>query len=538
MMDKYYIKIKKSRLAGYLAAIVCVAFATGILFLFQSGLGKEYTGLVYLLVIAVVAAISGTRPAILAAVLSFLSWDFFFLPPYFTFLIYDQRDWILLIVFLVIGIMTGQITGKMRAREEEAVSREKEISALYRASLSINTQVNIENFYPVLMEQIMSGTGAIGCAIIRDPRNNQNSVPFEITAQAGDVCAVEQDGTRAVIKWAVENAKAVGLGPPQELFGFENIFWPISVPHEEIISDSSRRKDIFLPLCLGDHLFGVLYADPGSNSSFNEESFRLLVTFASIITTAMERQRLIEESAKAVARHESEHLKSVLFSSLSHNLKNPLVSLNTTLSSLRQGDVSWDAETIKELLALMAEDFERLTENINDLLNLAQLESGIWKPKQEWYELREIVSTGISQLPDTEYNRIRVEIPDESFLIWVDSVQMSQVVRHLVENALKYSPAESPVAIGAKADSAGIQLWIDDHGEGIPPEEREAVFTKFYKEKAYDKKAASGTGLGLSICREIIRAHKGSIRIENSPFGGARFIVTLPLEGSSEGRKQ
>jgi two-component system sensor histidine kinase KdpD len=289
-------------------------------------------------------------------------------------------------------------------------------------------------------------------------------------------------------------------------------------------------KGNFLPLIVNNNILGILYVNTNNDLDFSLSRGKLIVTFSGIISTILERYRLMEEYAYIAGLRESERLKSILFSSLSHNLKNPIVSLKATMSSLKQEDINWNPQVLREHLTYMDEDINRLNENIENLLNLAQLESGTWKPKQEWYDLREIISIAIGQLTEKEYNRVQIQLPDEFFLIWVDSVQMAQVIRHLLENALDYSPPSSPVIISASSDNRGVKLWVDDCGPGIPADEREEVFQKFYNKQLQGSKYSKRTGLGLAICKEIVQVHQGNIRVESSDSGGARLIVTLPSQ--------
>jgi two-component system, OmpR family, sensor histidine kinase KdpD len=519
----YYSKLN-SPWAGYLVALMLVALATGILTAFLGTLDKANMGLIFILVVAISAAISGIRSALTAAMLGFLCWNFFLLPPYHTFRISDQSDWLMLFVFLVIGMIVGQITGKMKTREAEAVVREKEMEAFYKASMSINTQVTLKEVLPLLVEQIQNNTGAKSCAIIQRSEGEK----FIVTAEQGDTAHLKAENTSKIIEVVIQENKSVGLCAPPKDFNSRDINWPASISLQDISGIFAGSNDVFLPLRIEEHTLGVLYVSPGANESFNVTDCRFLVTFASILTIVLERNRLMEEAAEAAAVRESEHLKSVLFSSMSHNLKNPLVSLNATVSSLKEEDFVWDPVIIREHLKYMEEDVSRLMENIENLLNLAQLESGIWKPKQEWYDLREIVGIATSQLSEREYHRIKMEVPDEFLLIWVDSVQFSQVLRHILENALQYSPPDSRVIISAYANNREINFWVDDNGPGVPENEREKIFDKFYHVRNSVKKPGAGTGLGLAICQEIVQAHKGAIKVETSPEGGARFVVSLP----------
>ena len=344
-------------------SIFSVAASTLVLWTVRPYLHKAHFGLVYLLVVATVAASRGTQAALLAAVLSFLAWNYFLIPPFYTFTVADPLDWLLLFTFLAIAALIGHRTGHLQEREAEAIAREKETAALYK-----------------------------------------------------------------------------------------------------------------------------------------------------------------------------EKLKSVLLSSLSHNLKTPLASLTATLSNLEQEDIEWDKKTLQDHLTFMAEDVNRLTEYIDNLLSLAQLESDNWEPKREGVELTELVSTALRHLPENDYHRIQVEIPETFPFIWVDFVQISQVIRHLVENALTYAPSKSKIKIRATAQENEIEFWIEDQGPGIPISEREQVFHKFYRGEIAIKQGTRGTGLGLAICHEIVQAHQGTIQIQDALPSGARVRVMLPTERKRKNR--
>jgi two-component system sensor histidine kinase KdpD len=520
---KYFYKI----LEGYIVAAISVILATGGLWLLKHILEKAHMGLVYLLVVASVAGIAGTRPALFSAVLAFFSWNFFFLLPIFTLTIHDQRDWLLLIVFLVIGIMTGQITGRMRSREADAIAREQDTNALYRAIVSINAQTRPETILRELVEQVLINTNALGCAIcsVKDKDN------INILAGVGDIKMLEGEETVKIVCQSMKQGKAVGISSVPAFSSPGDTFWPVSISHSSLLSEDVSRFDVFLPMYAADKALGLMYVIPMEDRFFSESDLRLLVAFAGNAANFLERQRLMEETGRAETLRETERLKSVLFSSISHNLKTPLASLNATLSSLRQKDVTWDEETLQEQLAFMAEDLKRVTENIEKLLDLAKLESGSWKPDREWFELREIISTAVRRLPENQYRRLNIDIPDDLPLLWVDTVQISQVIRHLVENALDYSDPSSPVMIGADFQDNNIRFQVEDTGPGILLNERELIFRKFYRGHVAREKSVRGTGLGLSICLEIVQAHGGNISVEDSTHGGARFLVSLPVKG-------
>lgn len=516
-------------LRNYTLGVFIVALTTALLWMLRGRFEPGSLGLFYLLAIACVAAAGGTGPALLAAVLSFLTLDYFFIPPIFSLSMNDPQNWILLFCFLGIGILVGQIASVMRRREEEAEAREKDAAALYKAILALNAQTSLEP----LVRQAMASAGAAGCAILLVDEAGNPSEEIKFGNVAG---AVDEAGLR-IARWSLEKAKAVGLPYPQGRIEGEETLWPVSVPHREALADAGVRTDVFIPLNSRARTFGLMYAAPAASAPFRQPECRLLVAFANTALAFLERRLLLEESAKLAAARENEQLRSVLFSSLSHNLKTPLASLTATLGSLRKEGAQWEESSLRESLGFMSEDVEQLAENISNLLNLAQLESGSWKPNQDWVELMEIVSIALRRFPENEYRRIAVSVPDDLPMLRVDSVQMSQVMSHLVENALSYSPPGSRVEIAATAAAGAVEFYVDDAGPGIPQQEREKVFVKFYRGASAAQRSSRGTGLGLAICREIVQAHGGAITVRDAPSGGARLLVSVPLPRAGGGNK-
>jgi len=354
-------------------AFAGVTVTTSLLWGIREHLDKAHIGLVYLLLIALVAVLRGTGPAFFASLLAFLAWDYFFLPPVYTLTLSDPRDWILLLTFLAIGILVGQITGRMREREVEAIEREQDTASLYRAILAISTQTQPELVLSRITEQVVHSTNALGSIIFLDSKANLDLIS---EGEFGDVSFARREEAKFITRWIMQNAKAVGLGPPPEFSAQEQNPWPISVSKDQILPGTGSGSEIYLPLHTREKTIGALIMDPRANQDFTLPQRRLLVAFAAMASTFLEQHRLLDNAMEAAGARETERLKSVLFSSLSHNLKTPLASLTTTLTSLRQEDVGFEPAVVKEQHELMFEDLRRLNEYIDNLLNLSQLESG------------------------------------------------------------------------------------------------------------------------------------------------------------------
>lgn len=477
---------------AYAGSLVGVAAVTGGLWLFRHSLDKSHFGLIYLLLVVTIAVRWGTWPAIMAAGLSFFAWNYFFFHPLMTFEVSDPRDWLLLMVYLITAVMTGTIAGRMRAREVQAIAREEETAGLCRAILAVGGHGSLQP----LLEQAQASLRARGCAIMQVTAEPSDTV----VSAVGQVIPLNQDAVRRAMGWSM----ARGSG------------------------DTRPGREIFIPVTIRAQVGGVFYVNPGPDTPSGAPLERLLAAFASAAGTLLEHRQLLEEAAHAEALQEAERLKSLLISSLTHGLKTPIASLSATLDTLKQAKASDDSAQVREAILHMSEEVGLLTETTDNVLGLAQLESGGWRPQLQWVAMDELVEAALRRLPEPDSRRVVVSVPADLPVLRADPVQLTQMVRHLVENALNYSPPGRPVRIGAESRPGGVEFWVDDQGPGIPPRERGLIFQRFYRGEAAVRMGTRGTGLGLTLCREIILAHAGSIRVEDAPSGGARLAVFLP----------
>jgi two-component system sensor histidine kinase KdpD len=277
--------------------------------------------------------------------------------------------------------------------------------------------------------------------------------------------------------------------------------------------------------------YGVLAVDAAAASHRPEAFVALVASLANLMAAFLERQRLQAAVTSAEAEREADVLKASLLSSVSHELKTPLAALTATVSNLLATDTQWDeARTRAELEAIVA-DVARLNNGVTSLLDLSRLEGGAWEPHRDTYDLDELVDTALDTIPAGSRQRVRLAIPDDLRTISVDFEQWVRVLRNIIENALVYSPADTEVTVAAADLGDHVEIWIEDAGPGVPPEERERIFEKFYRGRRMTGMAPSGTGLGLAIAREIVAAHGGTIGVTPAAAGGARFELSLPVAG-------
>jgi two-component system sensor histidine kinase KdpD len=514
---------------SYLFVVICVMIATAIFVPGRDHFAKGQWALLYLLIVGLVAGLSGVRPALLAAVLAFFSWNFFFLPPYDTFIVHDPQDWLSLFVFLAVAAIMGMQTGRLREREAEALAREQEMAMLNQFSARLVSDATIKDMAELLMNEVTKITNArCGALFLSDPNNKL----YELNSIADCDCQLDPS-VKQIAEWAYSQSKAVGLPKINRRSDPAIAGWPISVDYIQAGAETGRN-DLFIPLQTTDRQEGILYVGPRpGREAYSVSDVRPLMAAANQTAAFLERKRLQTAAVQADALREADRLKSTLMSSVSHELKTPIASIAATVSNLAEEDVEWNMESVRPELASVQDDLTRLSGSINALLDLSRLESAAWEPKKEWFDPADVLWTAVSKIPQKRKSRVEVQLPDSLPMVCVDFVQMARAIENLLDNALAYSSQDTPVRMGASVGEGVFNIWVEDEGPGIRPDEREKIFEKFYRGES-SSRSSSGTGLGLAVTREIVRYHGGRIWVEDIVPHGARFVISLPLEESGD----
>jgi two-component system sensor histidine kinase KdpD len=505
----------------YLFAAALVGTSTLLFLPGRDLLGKGHWALLYLLVISVVASAAGSRPSLSAAVASFLAWNVFFLPPYNTFHVDDPKDWISLGVFLVVGILIGLTSGRLREREAMAVSQEREMALLNRLTgrlIAIHSSLEMAETLCTAIEGAFSPEFVRFHVLGADGKRAQL---FGMKTEL-EIDPLEDD----FLDWVADKGKAVASSRREEqrVSGSEEI-----VRHSSIFRSVSRN-DVFLPVPSSSRIEGILHVGGRrSRKPYSLNEVQLLFAAARMAGTFLERKRLDEAARQAETLKEGDKLKSAIFSSVSHELKTPLSSMTATVSGLLDERADLGTETVRRELGSIQKDLDRLTHSISSLLDLSRLAAEAWHPDLQWVEPGEILGWVVYRLDRHDRERVRMELPEGLPLVQVDFQQWGRMLMHVIENALAYSPPGSPVVVSTKKTSEGLETWISDEGPGIPDGEKEKAFIKFYR-GSFSNLLPGGTGLGLPIAREIARVHGGEIRLENNSPKGTRVVIVLPPE--------
>jgi two-component system sensor histidine kinase KdpD len=503
---------------GYLFAVLAVVAATAVVMPLRALVTHVEVALLYIPVVAVVARVSGFRAGLFAAALAFLVIDFLFVLPYYTLSVASVRDWVMLVTFLLVAVLLSMQTGLQQRRETASLQRQRELAMLNRLSSRLLSEQSLPDMAEEIVREVVSVLGASRSAL----RSADEGGGRALLAEAGEQSSGRAE--QALSDWVLANDKAVGLPPVPGLSMSER---PASTGAADAV-EGAVADGVYLPLQTNRGLEGVLYARPIAGAAgFDDDQLRMLVAIGNLASSYLERQRLQRAAATADAERETERLKGTLVSSVSHELKTPLAAVTATVTGLLEEDGPLDTGRVRDELRAIERDLARLHGSIGDLLDVSRLESDSWRTHPDEYDVTEILGTVASRLPADARGRLTFDMAEGLPTVRVDFTQWARALQNVIENALAYSPAGTPVTIGSKSLSGDVIVWIEDRGPGVPDAEKQKVFEKFYR-GSMSERVASGTGLGLAIAREIVRAHKGRIWVEDAEPQGARFVVSVP----------
>ncbi len=505
---------------GYVVSALAVAVATPVLLALRPVLGKDVVALLYVPLIIGSASLVGRRSWWFTPVISFLTLNFFFTVPYYTFYVSDPHDWLLLGMFLVVGLVSSLQVGRLHERTREALGRQHDLQVLNGLSRNLVSEASAAEMARVIGAAARDSAARVVLMI------SESGATEDLRLVEGTATEVEMD----VARWVFAEGKAVGL-PSRPGSAAADEPWPISVAWPDAVTGPARG--LYLPLQSSTgRAEGVLVFEAPAPWPLAVDRARLLVSVANLAAAFLERLQLQLKATALASLEEADRLKSTFISAISHDIKTPLAAAKARVTGLLEDDVPCEADRQREDLTAVAGSLDRLDGIIGDLLDLSRLESDAWRPQAEPHELGEILSTMLSHLPATSRERVDVRLPAETVLVTADFRQLERALRNLVENALAYS--DTGVVVSVRAWPTEVDVTVEDHGRGIPPAERERVFQPFFRGSAAG--GTPGTGLGLAIAREIVRAHGGRIRIEDSEAGGTRVVVVLPQGEGGDGQ--
>ena len=493
------------RIEPYLGSAASVAVALSIGLLLTRFLAVQSISLVFLTAVLASAIAWGLWPSLFAAIAGMLAYNFFFLPPLYTFTVAEPENVLALFFFLIVAVIVSNLTARARTQIVSARSRAKTTAELYAFSRKVAGIGALDDLLWATAYQISSML-AVRSVLLLPAKDAEG---LEVASGYPPEDQID-DADMAAARWSWEHNRAAGRGADTLPGG----------------------KRLFLPLRTGSGAVGVLGIDRDAPGPLlTPDDRRLLDALCDQAAVAIERISLAKGLDEARVLAETERLRAALLTSISHDLRTPLASILGTVSSLRRFPGRYSATEREDLLATLQDEAERLNRFVSNLLDMTRLESGAIEFKLELLDVAEIVGSALQRAGNVlAGHRVEANIEPDLPMLRLDAVLFEQVLFNLLDNAAKYSPPGSRIDIRATRDGELVEIEVVDEGPGIPAADLERIFDKFYRVQAQDRRRA-GTGLGLAICRGFVEALGGWIVARNRrDRSGAVLTIRMPVE--------
>jgi len=488
--------------SGFIAYYNTAWFLVGVSFLCYALLpyvGYRAMGSVFLLAILVVAVLSSRGPIFFAAVVSALVWDYFFIPPQFTFVIRSYEDFMMLTSFFLAALAGGLLATRIRRQESILQGREERTRNLYELGRNLSEAKDISQILTILTSTITKQFGGESSALLTDGEGG-------LSKKEGVYPSIE-DKDFAVANWVFENGKPAG--------------WSTDT--------LAGSKCLCLPMKGNLGAVGVLIFYPDRKQkelTVDQENF--LETVIGQVSIAVERLKFIEAAQNAKVYEASEKLHQTLINSVSHELRTPITTIIGTSTALKDKVTCLDDRARESLTDELIRSGHRLDRVVENLLDVSRLEKGTLQLKKEWFDVHDLIKTAQTDLKD-ELQERKFEIQDggTSVLLEGDFRLLEHALSNLILNAIRYSDSKAAIEVEVVKDSENINILVKDHGAGIPKGKEEQLFEKFFR---LPGTPAGGLGLGLMIVRSIIELHSGKVIARNRDDAqGAVFEIKFPV---------
>jgi two-component system sensor histidine kinase KdpD len=489
-------------IAGIVVTLVLLAAVLAVLLPFRSHLSTAIPALVFVLPALVGVVVGGFIPGAVGALAGFLAYDYFFLPPYETLTVRNAQNWIALVVYVAVVLIVSKVVADLRTAREEALRRTEETRRLFELSQTLIGDLTLNQLVTHVVNTVQGAFSPRWTALVLP---DAPAGPQESDDHLHVAAAVGEELTSDELTSLVSGGQTRSLG----------------------FVDAELPTRVSVALVLDNRPVGMLVLQ---DVQLVGPERSLLGTFANQAALAVDRARLRDQAVRTRLLEEIDRWRSALMGAVSHDLRTPLASVKTAVSSLRSSDVQLDPHDRAELLELIEEQADRLARLVTNLLDMTRIESGALELRPIAIAFDELVAEALGMLGDmADRGRIRVDMPDDLALLHIDHVLISQVLANLVENAERLSPEDGIIRISAlpapSAESTKVMISVSDQGPGIPPEDRERVFEMFSQNGGGGR-----AGLGLAIAKAFVEAHGGRIWIDADVERGARVVFTVPSE--------
>ncbi|EHP90686.1 ATP-binding protein, partial [Methylorubrum extorquens] len=487
---------------SYALALLVTGAGLGLALLLEPSTGVENADLMLLTAVVAVAVRWGLGPSLAAVVAASLSYNFFFLPPVYTFTIADPTNVAAFLLFTLVAVLVSNLAARARLSAVVSQGRAKATERLFGFSRKLAACGTLDDVLWATSAQVAAMLRVRVVLLLPDAQTVavRAGYPPEDMLDEADLAAAQ---------WAFDNERPAGRGAD-------------TLP---------GAKRLFLPMRTGRGTIGVIGLDAdGTGPILTPEGRRLLDALADMGALALERVRLVEDLDRAERAAETDRLARALLTSISHDLRTPLASVLGAASTLRDLEGALPVESKAELLTTIIEESERLNRFIVNLLDMTRLEAGAVAPNLAPQDVAETIDTALRRTQKIlAGHRVAVEIAPDLPTLRLDPVLFEQVLVNLLDNAAKYAPEGSTVTLRARQDGRTVRIEVLDEGFGLPEADVERVFDKFYRVRKSDRVRA-GTGLGLAISRGFVEAMGGTVTAGNRRDRlGAAFTVMLPV---------
>ncbi|HJR29596.1 MAG TPA: sensor histidine kinase KdpD, partial [Pseudomonas sp.] len=485
----------------YALALVATVLASALAWAVSSALPLPNISLVFLAAVLLVAVRSSLGPALACAVLSFLTYDFLFIPPNFSFRIQREEDVLTLLFFLLMAALTGNLAARQRRQLQALRDTQEETTELLDLSRKLTAATDRQAVISAAAQHLNGWTDLKLCLLNRDGQSGwkvETGGPLEFS-----------EAERAAADWAWQHDQPAGAGTGTLPFG-RWWWWPLSVDDG--------------PLAL----LGVCAKE---GQTLSGQRRRLLTALSQPLAQALARAQLADDLEAARLHGETEQLRSALLASVSHDLRTPLTSMRGSIDSLLALGEAIPLADRRELLEGTRDEAERLDRYIQNLLDMTRLGHGALKLARDWVSPADIVGSSLNRLRAVLASlQVITEVPAELPLLYVHAALIEQALVNVLENAARFSPLHGRLELRAGVDDSELFFSVSDEGPGIPQEDRAKIFDMFYTAARGDR-GGQGTGLGLAICQGMVGAHGGRISVDDGIEGrGTCITLHLPLQ--------
>lgn len=446
---------------------------------------------------------------IIASVISVLTFNFFFTEPYFTFNAIQTGYPLTFAIMLLVALITSALTVRIKAEARLAVRREHRTEILYEINKRLLATRGIDRIVALTNDYVVKLFGRSIIFFTVDPEQGEDG---EVAQASDDLGAsvLNSADEKAVAHWVFLNQKRAGAGT-DTLMGAAAFYMPV-ISQGKVLA-----------------VWGVSC----KNGTLDHSTRLFLRMIASQVAMALERQQLSDEQRNIMVESEKEKMRSTLLRAISHDLRTPLAGILGASSAIRENGKTLDENTRDSLVANIQEESQWLIRMVENLLSVTRINEDASNLTKSQEAAEEVIGEAVSRVKRRfPQARILVHVPEEFLEVPMDGTLIVQVLINLLENAIKYSPGDSPVEVCLEKEGAWARFQVLDRGRGIPNEDLPHLFTGYRPSESKSADSSRGMGIGLSICKTIVSAHQGSLEAENRKDGGTIFRFTLPLKGS------